>query len=280
MDGLRFLVVCSRACQRQLGQYIKSYLPGDNLTTSFLDRVRYGQAAWPLLHAIAAAFPVAPTLHQQRQAHDFMVGFARMLPCGMCRGHFAELVRVYPWRVESRAAFSQWACNAHNNVNQSLGKPLYNCAGTGISSQLMGPAQCYCESLEPRQVGYQAGDNLAVVSIGREELGRATWLVLHSMAAYYDPAKNRRVALNFHQALAALYPCKPCSREYMLEIVQRTDLPLALASRTSYERWTCDFHNRINAQLGKPVYRFKAISEQLQFYQCHDDEEQQDWIAE
>jgi FAD-linked sulfhydryl oxidase len=33
-----------------------------------------------------------------------------------------------PPQLATRAAFSQWLCQAHNEVNVKLGKPMFDCA--------------------------------------------------------------------------------------------------------------------------------------------------------
>ena len=42
--------------------------------------------------------------------------------------HFQTLLQEMPPDVSSRANLAHWFCKAHNNVNERLGKPQYDCA--------------------------------------------------------------------------------------------------------------------------------------------------------
>jgi len=55
----------------------------------------------------------------------------RIYPCGECATHFAALVRARPPDTTSGPALRAWACEAHNAVNASLGKPAFNCRLVG-----------------------------------------------------------------------------------------------------------------------------------------------------
>ena len=55
----------------------------------------------------------------------------RIYPCGECASHFAVLVRARPPDTSSGPALRAWACEAHNAVNASLGKPAFNCRLVG-----------------------------------------------------------------------------------------------------------------------------------------------------
>lgn len=38
------------------------------------------------------------------------------------------MITTYPPQTSSRFAASQWLCAMHNNVNQRLGKPIFECS--------------------------------------------------------------------------------------------------------------------------------------------------------
>ncbi|KAL1427278.1 hypothetical protein MTO96_017568 [Rhipicephalus appendiculatus] len=51
----------------------------------------------------------------------------------------------------------------------------------------------------------------------RSELGRCTWSLLHSVAAYYPKrpsAEQQRDAEQFFRLFARLYPCKECAQDF------------------------------------------------------------------
>ncbi|KAF9395307.1 hypothetical protein BGX21_009984 [Mortierella sp. AD011] len=41
--------------------------------------------------------------------------------------HFQQLLKEHPPQTSSRASLSNWACAAHNIVNERLGKPEFDC---------------------------------------------------------------------------------------------------------------------------------------------------------
>ena len=87
----------------------------------------------------------------------------------------------------------------------------------------------------------------------REELGRHTWTLLHTICAYFPERPNeeeQKRAENFVSLLAHFYPCKHCAahmREYM-EVH-----PLKAISRTALSTWMCQFHNEVNELTGSMV---------------------------
>jgi len=53
--------------------------------------------------------------------------------------------------------------------------------------------------------------------LDREELGRSTWGLLHTIAANYPNSPNeidKANAANFINSLSALYPCKVCAKDF------------------------------------------------------------------
>eukprot|EP00339_Tiarina_fusa_P024419 CAMPEP_0117039298 /NCGR_PEP_ID=MMETSP0472-20121206/27597_1 /TAXON_ID=693140 ORGANISM="Tiarina fusus, Strain LIS" /NCGR_SAMPLE_ID=MMETSP0472 /ASSEMBLY_ACC=CAM_ASM_000603 /LENGTH=156 /DNA_ID=CAMNT_0004749765 /DNA_START=325 /DNA_END=795 /DNA_ORIENTATION=- len=86
------------------------------------------------------------------------------------------------------------------------------------------------------------------------ELGRSSWKLLHSMAAWYPDSptpEQRETMKGFMAGLAAFYPCTWCATDFQ-ENVAKT--PVATESRTDLCMWLCDQHNRVNRKLGKPLF--------------------------
>ncbi len=121
-----------------------------------LNRREVGRAAWAFLHTTAAYYPDAPTGEQRDIMRDFMYNMARVYPCGYfscgiffvclcgayppltcavapCRARYCadttsnEMVRNPP-RVGSRRELTTWLCEIHNEVNDRLGKPMFDCS--------------------------------------------------------------------------------------------------------------------------------------------------------
>lgn len=80
---------------------------------------------WVALHAIADAFPIRPSVEEQRDARDlFMNVLPHLLPCIYCNRHLQELVKQHPVDVDSGPGLSKWLILIHNLVNQRLGHPI------------------------------------------------------------------------------------------------------------------------------------------------------------
>ena len=95
---------------------------------SRVSREELGNATWLLLHTMAAQWPDSPTRAQRRSALEFVRGLSVAYPCAVCGAHFRALLKEIPPRVGSGGDFRAWACEAHNRVNEQLGKPRFNCA--------------------------------------------------------------------------------------------------------------------------------------------------------
>ncbi|RQM18068.1 hypothetical protein DD237_000411 [Peronospora effusa] len=59
--------------------------------------------------------------------------------------------------------------------------------------------------------------------LDRQELGNATWGLLHSMGIYYPDKPSpeyQAKAKTFIEALALMYPCVDCANDFQKEIVK------------------------------------------------------------
>ncbi|ETV72801.1 hypothetical protein H257_12164 [Aphanomyces astaci] len=90
--------------------------------------------------------------------------------------------------------------------------------------------------------------------LDREELGRATWGLLHTMAAYFPEKPSDAMkahATSFVHALADLYPCKHCAVDFQESIVA---IPPRVNSRVDFSLWMCEQHNRVTTKLAKKPF--------------------------
>lgn len=84
----------------------------------------------------------------------------------------------------------------------------------------------------------------------REELGRATWTLLHTTAAYYPETPNtdeQEAARGLIRALSVLYPCVHCRAGLAADVAAR---PPNVESRSAFSAWVCALHNNVSAELG------------------------------
>lgn len=80
------------------------------------------------MHTMAAYYPDQPSEQQKRQTVTFLRSFTQTFPCSYCANDFAEIMTDHPPKVQSQREFSQWMCEAHNIVNDHLGKPQFDCS--------------------------------------------------------------------------------------------------------------------------------------------------------
>ncbi|VEL08834.1 unnamed protein product [Protopolystoma xenopodis] len=93
------------------------------------------------------------------------------------------------------------------------------------------------------------------------ELGRASWTLLHSIAAYYPVAPTlhqKKTISSFIKSFSELYPCRHCAANFRQAIVHS---PPVLDSRDSLSNWLCYQHNLVNKNIGKPLFDCSKVNE-------------------
>jgi FAD-linked sulfhydryl oxidase len=91
-------------------------------------------------------------------------------------------------------------------------------------------------------------------AVTREALGRATWTLLHTLAARFPDRptrRQRRDAEALIDALTRVYPCGECAAHFA-ELCARD--PPDASTGAALRLWTCRAHNSVNARLGKPQF--------------------------
>jgi hypothetical protein len=86
----------------------------------------WGPHAWVFLHSVANTFPSRPTPAHREIYRDFFDCLVYVLPCKICREHYARWLRIEPlsFAVISRRSLQSWVSNLHNHVNQRLEKKI------------------------------------------------------------------------------------------------------------------------------------------------------------
>ncbi|KAE8692678.1 FAD-linked sulfhydryl oxidase ERV1 [Hibiscus syriacus] len=79
--------------------------------------------------------------------------------------------------------------------------------------------------------------------ITKEELGRATWTFLHTLAAQMS-------------ILSRMYPCKECA-DHFKEVLRAN--PVMAGSHDEFSQWLCHVHNVVNRSLRKPIFRCERV---------------------
>ncbi|KAF8589479.1 hypothetical protein K439DRAFT_1651574 [Ramaria rubella] len=97
-----------------------------------------GRATWKLLHTMTLRYPEHPSDDERLALASYFHLSARLYPCGECASEFQSLLKKFPPQTSSRKAASLWLCHLHNEVNERLEKPPFDCAN------LDGTYDCGC----------------------------------------------------------------------------------------------------------------------------------------
>ena len=96
-----------------------------------LSRAEVGRAAWAYLHTVAAYYPIKPTPQQQQHMTQFMTEMCYTYPCNYCADetikHINKSNNHPSLHCTDRNTLSLWLCDVHNEVNQRMGKSLFDC---------------------------------------------------------------------------------------------------------------------------------------------------------
>jgi len=91
-------------------------------------KAELGRATWKFLHTMTLRYPESPTQDQRDALHSYMHLTSRLYPCGECAAEFQVLLRQFPPQTSSRRSAALWLCFVHNQVNERLHKPEFDCA--------------------------------------------------------------------------------------------------------------------------------------------------------
>lgn len=91
----------------------------------------WGPSGWNFIHAVSYSYPKRPTSQDKLNMYKFLTNFARVLPCKRCRDDFTAYIDLNLSEREGSSAlmsnetFVHFLVDAHNHVNQKLGKRTY-----------------------------------------------------------------------------------------------------------------------------------------------------------
>lgn len=90
--------------------------------------------------------------------------------------------------------------------------------------------------------------------IDPDDLGRATWTFLHTLAAAQPErlgtVRQQRLR-HFMTYFSELYPCAPCAESFRAILRAR---PVQTDSGPQFALWLCAVHNDVNRELGKKEF--------------------------
>ena len=97
--------------------------------------------------------------------------------------------------------------------------------------------------------------------LDKDELGRVSWSLLHSIAAYYpeNPSEIQQCEMKtFINIFSRIYPCTVCAQDLREDIKHD---PVDASSRHALSQWMCNLHNKVNNKLGKPLFDCTRVDE-------------------
>lgn len=92
------------------------------------DVEQLGRATWTFLHTTAAYYPDKPSPSQRTRMLGLLMSLPVLYPCSWCASHLGSEMQRHPPDVSGRVGLSRWLCERHNEVNERLGKPLFDCS--------------------------------------------------------------------------------------------------------------------------------------------------------
>ncbi|KAI3431048.1 Sulfhydryl oxidase [Psidium guajava] len=104
--------------------------------------------------------------------------------------------------------------------------------------------------------------------VTKEELGRATWTFLHTLAAQYPDYPTRQQKKDVKELMAILsrmYPCQECA-DHFKEILRAN--PVQAGSHTEFSQWLCHVHNVVNRSLGKLAFPCERVDARWGKLEC------------
>ena len=91
--------------------------------------------------------------------------------------------------------------------------------------------------------------------------GPSAWRFLHAVTFSYPDVpseEHKEAAIALFRSLRLLLPCGDCCSHYCKEFTSES-ISLAAESKQSLTKWLFEFHNRVNARLGKAEYSWDVL---------------------
>ncbi|KAL2347446.1 hypothetical protein Fmac_001446 [Flemingia macrophylla] len=118
------------------------------------------------------------------------------------------------------------------------------------------------------QLGDTSVKGKSTAPVSKEELGRATWTFLHTLAAQYpdNPTRQQKKDVKeLVQILTRMYPCSECA-DHFKEVVRAN--PVQTGSHAEFSGWLCHVHNIVNRSLDKPVFPCERVDARWGKLEC------------
>jgi len=89
-----------------------------------MDPVIWGPTLWSSLHFISMTYPESPTKKDIEHNIVFLHSLSNVLPCGVCKQHFKELLDKtnLPIELSNKQSYIALIHRLHNSVNRATNK--------------------------------------------------------------------------------------------------------------------------------------------------------------
>ncbi|CDO72588.1 hypothetical protein BN946_scf184985.g7 [Trametes cinnabarina] len=144
-------------------------------------------------------FPEDPTQDERDALNNYFHLLSRLYPCGECAAEFQQLLKKFPPQTSSRRSAALWLCFVHNQVNERLGKPEFDCA------HLDETYDCGC---------------------GDEPISAATQTLNDPMDLEEDPSKERKTAFYGKELIVADRDMVETQSDEILKDADKEDISL------------------------------------------------------
>ncbi|KAF3435533.1 hypothetical protein FNV43_RR22622 [Rhamnella rubrinervis] len=139
-------------------------------------------------------------------------------------------------------------------------KPLFSVS----SSSRVNPSSIESTNAQPEDIIIKGKSS----PVTKEDLGRATWTFLHTLAAQYPDNPTRQQKKDVKELMSILsrmYPCKECA-DHFQEILRAN--PVQAGSHSEFSQWLCYVHNVVNRSLGKLVFPCERVDARWGKLEC------------
>ncbi|EEF34893.1 FAD-linked sulfhydryl oxidase ERV1 [Ricinus communis] len=157
--------------------------------------------------------------------------------------------------------FSSFISQSNHHPSLANKKPLFSISSSNIITSDIDTALI-------QQPKYILNKGTSAAPVTKEELGRATWTFLHTLAAQYPENPTRQQKKDVKQLMAILsrmYPCKECA-DHFREVLRVN--PVQAGSHTEFSQWLCHVHNVVNRSLGKLVFPCERVDARWGKLEC------------
>jgi hypothetical protein len=122
----------------------------------------WGPIFWDAMHIVSLAYPVQPTDAEKAGAKAFFESLTTVIPCPICREHYAAKIKESPIALESKGELIYWVWDIHNQVNVMLKKPTVTIEQFLERMKTLGSRSSSSVSSSPVAIGAAAIVGIAV----------------------------------------------------------------------------------------------------------------------